>query len=150
TLGDRSPDCNPATGARAGRARGAWARRPGFAGPGSGWVYNRPPLVLAKGGRPTRTRPRRGEHGTSNLVVGGAAVKTTKQISAFVENKPGRMANVLSALAREKVNLAALTIMDSHEHSVLRLVADDPTQARQTLRGLNIPTSEVDVVVVEL
>ena len=46
-------------------------------------------------------------------------METTKQISVFLENKPGRLANVLSALASEKVNITALTVMDSHEHSVL-------------------------------
>ena len=49
-------------------------------------------------------------------------METTRQVSVFLENKPGRLANVLSALARERVNVIALTIMDSHEHSVLRLV----------------------------
>jgi hypothetical protein len=77
-------------------------------------------------------------------------VETTKQISVFLENKPGRMANVLSALAREKVNLTALTVMDSHEHSVLRLVADDLNKTRQVIRSLGTPFAETDVVVVEL
>src|SRR5262249_30148486 len=76
--------------------------------------------------------------------------ETTKQISVFLENKPGRLANVLSALAREKVNLAALTVMDSHEHSVLRFVADDLNRTRQVLKGLSIPIAEAEVVMVEL
>jgi hypothetical protein len=45
------------------------------------------------------------------------------------ENKPGRLANVLLALAREKVNLIAMTVMDSHEHSVLRFVTEDGAKA---------------------
>src|SRR6202022_232125 len=77
-------------------------------------------------------------------------VETTKQISVFLENKPGRMANVLSALAREKVNLTALTIMDSHEHAMLRFVADDLARARQVMKGLGTPFTETDVMVVEL
>src|SRR5262249_41461837 len=77
-------------------------------------------------------------------------METTKQISVFLENKPGRLANVLSALAREKVNLAALTVMDSHEHGMLRLVADDPAKARQVVKGLGAPFVETDVIAVEL
>jgi hypothetical protein len=77
-------------------------------------------------------------------------VEITKQISVFLENKPGRMANVLSALAQRKVNLTALTIMDSHEHSVLRLVADNLPQTRQVIKTLGTPFAETDVVVVEL
>ena len=77
-------------------------------------------------------------------------METAKQISVFLENKPGRMANVLSALAQEKVNLVALTIMDSHEHSVLRLVADNVDKTRQVMKGANFPYTETEVVVVEL
>ena len=54
-------------------------------------------------------------------VVGERA----KQIPVFLENKPGRLANVLSALARDKVNITALSVMDKHEHGVLRVVTDD-------------------------
>jgi len=61
-------------------------------------------------------------------------METAKQISVFLENKPGRMANVLSALAQEKINLVALTIMDSHEHSVLRLVADNLDKSRRVIK----------------
>jgi hypothetical protein len=77
-------------------------------------------------------------------------METTKQISVFLENKPGRLANVLSALAREKINLVALTVMDSHEHSVLRLVADELVNTRRVLKGLSTPFAETDVVLVEL
>jgi hypothetical protein len=77
-------------------------------------------------------------------------VETTKQITVFLENKPGRLANVLSALAREKVNIAALSVMDRHEHSVLRLVSDDPARTAQIMQGLNTPYTEADVLAVEL
>ena len=77
-------------------------------------------------------------------------MRTTKQIAVFLENKPGRLANVLLALARDKVNLVAMTVMDSHEHNVLRFVADELDAARQTLKTLNIPFSESDVTLVEL
>jgi hypothetical protein len=77
-------------------------------------------------------------------------VETAKQISVFLENKPGRLANVLSALAREKVNITALTVMDSHEHSVLRLVTNDPVKTAQTVKALGTPCSEAEVLLVEL
>jgi hypothetical protein len=77
-------------------------------------------------------------------------VETTKQVTVFLENKPGRLANVLSALAREKVNITALSVMDRHEHSVLRLVADDAAKMTQVIQGLNTPCTESDVLLVEL
>jgi hypothetical protein len=77
-------------------------------------------------------------------------VTSTKQVSVFLENKPGRLANVLLGLAREKVNVAALTVMDSRDQNVLRFVADDPERTRQTLKDLSIPFTESEVLLVEL
>jgi len=77
-------------------------------------------------------------------------METVKQVSVFLENKPGRLAKVLSALAHEKVNITALTVMDSHEHSVLRLVSSDLPRSAQVLKALSIPHAETDVLLVEL
>jgi hypothetical protein len=77
-------------------------------------------------------------------------VQTTKQITVLLESKPGRLANVLSALAREKVNITALTVMDKHEHSVLRFVADEPARATQALAAVGTPYTETDVLLIEL
>ena len=73
-------------------------------------------------------------------------METTKQISVFLENKPGRLANVLLALAREKVNINALTVMDSHEHNVLRFVVDELDKARQVLKEMSTPFAESEVL----
>src|SRR5712692_3938971 len=75
---------------------------------------------------------------------------SNKQISVFLENKPGRLANVLSALAREKVNLNAMTVMASHETGVLRFISDDVAKARTVLKNLGTRFSEADVVLLEL
>jgi hypothetical protein len=77
-------------------------------------------------------------------------METVKQISVFLENKPGRLAQVLSALARDRVNVTALTVMDSHDHGVLRVVTSDPARTVQVLNGLNAQHSENDVLLVEL
>jgi hypothetical protein len=77
-------------------------------------------------------------------------METAKQVSVFLENKPGRLANVLSALARDKVNVTALTVMDSHEHSVLRLVTEDPAETLRVIKGLGMRHVETDVLLVEL
>ena len=77
-------------------------------------------------------------------------METAKQVSVFLENKPGRLAQVLLALAREKVNVVALTIMDSHEHSVLRLVTSDAARTIAVVDSLNASHTEADVLMVEL
>src|SRR5437588_5874261 len=79
-----------------------------------------------------------------------AAMRTTKQVSVFLENKPGRLAQVLRALERQKVNVTGLTVMDSHEHSVLRLVPDDLARTLAVLKELGTPHTETDVLLAEL
>ncbi len=77
-------------------------------------------------------------------------VKSTQQFSMFLVNKPGILTRVCDALAEEKINVVALTLMDSVEHGVFRLVAEDVDQARAALRKLNIPMAETEVLVVEM
>jgi hypothetical protein len=77
-------------------------------------------------------------------------METAKQISVFLENKPGRLANVLSALAQDKINILAMTVMDSHEHSALRIVTTDPAKTAQVLRSIGTPFAETEVLIVEL
>ena len=48
------------------------------------------------------------------------------EVTARLENKPGRLAKICSALAQEKINIRALSVMDTGERSVLRLVTDQP------------------------
>jgi hypothetical protein len=77
-------------------------------------------------------------------------METTKQVSVFLENKPGRLANVLRALEKQKVNVTALTVMDSHEHSVLRLVTSDLPRTVAVFKELSTPYTETEVLLVEL
>ena len=79
-----------------------------------------------------------------------ADVKTLNQFSVFLVNKPGVLAQVTSALAGAKVNLVAVTLVDSQEHGVLRLVAEKADQARGVLKRLNLPMTETEVICVDL
>jgi hypothetical protein len=75
---------------------------------------------------------------------------TMKQTTVFLENKPGRLAQILSELARQKINIVALSVMDRTEHGVLRLVTEDPTAAVKAISDLNAPFAEAEVLGVEL
>jgi hypothetical protein len=77
-------------------------------------------------------------------------VQTRKQITVFLENKPGRLAHVLSELARQKINIVALSVMDRHEHGVLRLVTNDEALTVKVIQSSNTPCTESDVLAVEL
>ncbi len=77
-------------------------------------------------------------------------VRSEVQFSVFLVNKPGVLAQVTGALASEKVNLVAMTLVDSQEHGVLRIVAEDPAAARKVLGNLNLPMTETEVLCLDL
>ena len=72
------------------------------------------------------------------------------QFSIFLVNKPGVLAQVTRSLAEEKVNIIAMTLVDSQEHGVLRVVAEDPATTRTVLTQLNLPLTETEVLCLEL
>ena len=72
------------------------------------------------------------------------------QFSIFLINKPGVLAQTLNELAKEKVNVVALTMMDSVEHGVLRLTASHAGDTRATLSRLNVPVNETEVLCINL
>lgn len=73
-----------------------------------------------------------------------------KQFSVFLVNKPGILAKVTQALADQKINIKAMTLVDSQEHGVLRIVMENGERAGTVLRALNIPVTETDVLCVEM
>jgi hypothetical protein len=77
-------------------------------------------------------------------------LETRKQITVFLENKPGRLAQVLSVLAQSKINIVALAVMDRAEQCVLRLVTEDEPATRKALTDLNLKAAVADVLAVEL
>src|SRR5512133_2721055 len=77
-------------------------------------------------------------------------VNKVLQFSVFLVNKPGVLAQVTRALADQKINIVALTLVDSQEHGVLRVVSADPTRAREVLTKLNLPMTETEVLSVDL
>jgi hypothetical protein len=74
----------------------------------------------------------------------------TSQYSIFMVNKPGVLAQVLGEFARAKVNITAMTMVDSAEHGVMRVVFEDSGRAREVLSKLNMPFNETDVLCVNL
>ena len=72
------------------------------------------------------------------------------QFSVFMVNKPGVLALVLAEFANAKINISAITMMDSAEHGVMRVVFEDPEKARKVLTGLNMPYNETEVLCVNL
>lgn len=56
-------------------------------------------------------------------------MEITTQLALFLDNKPGTLARVCEALAAAKINIYALTISDTVDHAVVRIIASDPGKA---------------------
>lgn len=76
---------------------------------------------------------------------------TVRQLSVFLENKPGRLCSATDILAREGINLSALTVADTAEFGILRLIVDQPDRAREVLmnEGIVVRISEVLAVAMD-
>ena len=73
-----------------------------------------------------------------------------KQFSIFMVNKPGILARVLGEFAEAKINIIAMTMMDSVEQGVMRVVFAAPEKAEQILKTLNMPYNTVNVLCITL
>ncbi|MEW6727001.1 ACT domain-containing protein [Desulforudis sp. 1088] len=73
------------------------------------------------------------------------------QISVFLENKSGRLAAVTGILAEAGINIRALSIADTSDFGILRLIVNEPSRAYQVLKeaGFTVSTTEVIAVAIE-
>ncbi len=75
---------------------------------------------------------------------------SVRQFSIFMENKVGRLLEVINLLAERNIHVLALTTLDTSDSSIMRLVVDDPDAARDLILEHGIPHTETVVLVVEL
>lgn len=73
-----------------------------------------------------------------------------KQISIFLENKSGRLAQVTKVLADNDINLRALSLADTADFGILRIIVNDVDKAYNVLKNSGYTLSETDVVAVEV
>jgi len=73
-----------------------------------------------------------------------------KQVSVFLENRAGRLAEVTGILADHDVNIRALSLADSADFGILRLIVDDVEKAKGILKKEGMTVGETDVVAVEV
>ena len=74
-----------------------------------------------------------------------------KQISVFLENKEGRVAQVTQILSDSNINIRALSIADTTEFGILRLIVNKPEEAEKALKneGLTVSITEVIAISIE-
>ena len=73
-----------------------------------------------------------------------------EQISVFLENKSGRLADVTKVLAEAGINLRALSLADTADCGILRLIVSDTERVKQVLRDNGFTVGSTEVVAVEV
>lgn len=68
------------------------------------------------------------------------------QLSIFIENKSGRLTEVLEVLGRENIRITALSVADTAEFGILRLIVTDPERARELLKENSFTVNITDVI----
>ncbi len=71
-----------------------------------------------------------------------------EQIAIFLENKAGRLAEITEVLAEHGINIRAMSLADTADFGILRLVVNDTDQACQVLRRAGFTVGRTEVVVV--
>ena len=71
---------------------------------------------------------------------------TVQQLSVFLENREGRLEEVLDVLAKKGVNIVTLSLADTSDYGMLRLIVSDPHKGRAALKEAGITAMLTDVV----
>lgn len=72
------------------------------------------------------------------------------QLAVFLENKSGRLAAITKALSDSSVNIRALSVADTADFGILRLIVDDTDKATRALRDEGFTVGRVDVIAAEV
>ena len=76
-------------------------------------------------------------------------METVTQLAVFLANKPGTLAAVCDALASEKINIFALTVSDTIDHAVVRMIVSDPKRALSIFKQHGTLVVENEVLLLE-
>jgi len=77
-------------------------------------------------------------------------LKAEEQLSVFLENRPGVVADLCAALIDRQINIRALTVLDTRDIGTFRMVVDEPAQAKEQLKLLGAAFTSVPVLSVEI
>jgi len=76
-------------------------------------------------------------------------VRVVEQLALFLENSPGTLASVCDALAEAKINIYGLSVSDTVDHAVIRMVLSDPRRALMLFEERGTLVVENDVLMIE-
>lgn len=78
------------------------------------------------------------------------ALDPVKQFSVFAENRVGRLYDLTAVFQSHNVHIVALTVLDTTDSAILRMVVDDPDLARELMINNDFPFTETTVLVLEI
>ena len=73
-----------------------------------------------------------------------------QQLSIFLENKPGHLSSICKAVAEAGINIETLSLADTQQFGILRLIVQDWTKASATLKEMGFVVKETEVVAIEV
>lgn len=73
-----------------------------------------------------------------------------RQLSLFLKNEPGVLGRLCKTFAEQKVNIDAISVSDTVDHAVVRVVVSDPARARHILEDHGVLVVETDVLAIRL
>lgn len=88
--------------------------------------------------------------GVSTQIERDTVAAKVRQFTVFMENKAGRLLDLVKLFAEHNVHIIALTILDTADAAMVRLIVDDPSRARGILLEHTLAFTECNIVVVEL
>src|SRR3954469_23159696 len=96
------------------------------------------------------------EHGedsgtsTPYATARGRDWPSVRQYNVFVENRVGNLLTVVRHFESTDIRIVALTVVDSADCAIIRMVLSDPERAREIFERAGLPITESDLLVVEL
>ncbi|RYX82057.1 amino acid-binding protein [bacterium] len=76
--------------------------------------------------------------------------KVQRQLTAAIENVPGRLADISEIISRHHINIEGICVVDNVEQGVIRLITTQPAEVKRLLKEQDIYIVEADVLTVEL
>ena len=77
-------------------------------------------------------------------------IKIETQVAVFLENRPGMLARICQALAKADINILAMSILDTVDHAIVRMVVDKPKAAERVLSEMSAMVQAHDVVLMDV
>ena len=72
------------------------------------------------------------------------------QVSVFAENKPGKLSRITEVLGKNNINIRAITISDTGDYGIIKLLLDKPVEGNEFLQNEGIASTLVSIVAIKI